>query len=102
MCFGIDMFLIVINNLHPNIKFTIEKEHNRSINFLDLNIKINTMNKLEFSIFRKPTHTDIIIPNDSCHYKTHKLAAYKCLVDRAMPLPFNTNNFNNEILIIKK
>ena len=35
---------------------------------------------LSFEIYRKPTATDIIIPNDSCHLREHKTAAigYYC------------------------
>lgn len=32
---------------------------------------------LVFVIFRKPTTTDTIIPNDSCHPRDHKLAAIR-------------------------
>ena len=53
-------FLNFINDLHRNISFTIEIEVNDSINFLDLSITKQN-NKLNFSIFHKPTHTDMVI-----------------------------------------
>ena len=31
--------LYKINQIHPNIKFTLEQENNNSLNFLDLTIK---------------------------------------------------------------
>jgi hypothetical protein len=45
--------------MHPKIKFTMEKEVNNKINFLDLS-RAKTLNKLLLAIYRKPT-TDLII-----------------------------------------
>jgi len=59
------------NNLVPSLKFTLEKEQNNQINFLDITINKN-QDGLSFEIYRKPTATDIIIPNDSCHPREHK------------------------------
>jgi len=30
---------------------------------------------MSIDIYRKPTYTDVIIPNDSCHPREHKMAA---------------------------
>jgi hypothetical protein len=49
------------NKLQPTINFTLEKEQLESINFLDITIH-RKHNNLQFSIYRKPTQTDIIIP----------------------------------------
>ena len=62
------------NNLVPNLNFTLEKEQNNRINFLDITISKN-QDGLAFEIYRKPTATDIIIPSDSCHPREHKTAA---------------------------
>ena len=53
------------------MKFTLEEEQNNRINFLDITI---TKNKegLSFEIYRKPTATDIIIPNNSYHPRENK------------------------------
>jgi len=59
------------NNLVPSMKFTLEKEQNNKINFLDITITKNH-DGLSFEIYRTPTVTDIIIPNDSCHPREHK------------------------------
>jgi hypothetical protein len=68
-----DHILNEFNKLQPTIKVTIEKEEHESINFLDLEIHRNDKN-LPFSIHQKPTKTDIIIPNSSCHPYVHKLS----------------------------
>jgi hypothetical protein len=69
------------NNIQPSIKFTTEKEKHRKMNYLDITIHQRN-NQFEFSIYRKPTQTDIIIPNSSCHPYEHKLSGIKYLVNR--------------------
>lgn len=54
--FDIQTFHNYINNLHPSIKFTIEKSHERSIPFLDMQLKWPDNNEIVFTIYRKPTH----------------------------------------------
>lgn len=94
-------FLNFINNIHPNIKFTIEEEINNSINFLDLQIsKIN--HKHEFSIFHKPSHTDITIHSSSTHPIQHKLAAFHSMVHRLLNIPMSPSNYLSELNIIKQ
>jgi hypothetical protein len=44
----------------------MEKEVNNKINFLDLFIE-ETHNNLQIGIYRKPTATDLVIHNGSCH-----------------------------------
>ena len=59
------------------LKFTMEKEKNNTINFLDLTISKDFTNKqLRFNIYRKPTTTDIVIPNRSYTNTSHKHASF--------------------------
>jgi hypothetical protein len=37
---------------------------------------------MSIDIYRKPTYTDVIIPNDSCHPREHKMAAIHYLYNR--------------------
>ena len=61
----------MMNNVDENIKFTIEKEENKRLNFLDLSIKKHQAD-LKFKIYRKSTNSDIVI-NESSNYPTaHK------------------------------
>jgi hypothetical protein len=71
----IHQVLDLFNNISPTLTFTIEKEHNDSINFLDNSIYKNQ--NISFNFYRKPTATDIIIPNDSNHPPEHKLAGVR-------------------------
>jgi hypothetical protein len=83
---NINYTLQEFNKLQSTINFTIEKEQHESINFLDLTIHRKGKN-LQFSIYRKPTQTDIIIPNNSCHPYELKLSAINYLLNRLHVYP---------------
>ena len=54
-------FLNFLNNRHPNIKFTIEKQNNHSITFLDVFISgINNQN-LTLQTYHKSTYIDLLL-----------------------------------------
>jgi hypothetical protein len=62
-------------NISPKLKFTVEKEVKQKIKFLDITIN-REPNKMSIYIYRKPTYTDVIIPNDSCHPREHTMGQY--------------------------
>jgi hypothetical protein len=82
------------------MKFTTEKEVDNNINFLEITI-LKEHDKLAFSIYRKPTTTDSIIPNDSCHPQEHKLAAIIYLTNRMNMYSLNAANKEKESNKIK-
>jgi hypothetical protein len=92
--------LDLFNSQHHNIKFTHEIGEQQSINFLDINIKL-VENNFEFKIYRKDTFTDNIIPADSHHPDSYKMAAFNSMIHRLMSIPLTTENYNAEIEIIK-
>ena len=51
------------------------------LNFLDITIQ-RGQHHFSTNIYRKPTTTDSIIPNDSCHPKEQKMAALHYLYNR--------------------
>jgi hypothetical protein len=75
------------------MKFTIKKETDNKICFLDVSITRND-NSLSFNIYRKPTTTDTIIPNDSCHPPEHKAEAVKFLTN--LRDTYSLNDANRE------
>jgi hypothetical protein len=79
------------NNIIPDITFTMEKETENKINFLDITIQ-KKENKFSFKIYRKPTTTDSIIPSDSCHPQEQKHAAIRHMINR-----MNTYSLNKEL-----
>lgn len=95
----LNKFFKEVNNIHPQIKFTMEVETDKCINFLDLTIK-NCSNKHDFSIYRKNTQSDTTIHASSFHPLAQKLAAYKSMIHRLVSIPMNNNNYNKELNII--
>ena len=75
-------FLNFLNNRHPNIKFTIEKQINHSIVFLDAFISgINNKN-LTLQTYHKSTYTGLLLNFKSFKSFSYKISLIKCLIDR--------------------
>ena len=78
-----------LNNRHPNIKFTIEKQINHSIAFLDVFISgINNQN-LTLQTYHKSTYTGLLLNFKSFTSFSYKISLIKCLIDRLFKI------FNN-------
>ena len=92
----LDMFLNFLNSFNSAIKFTIGKENNAQINFLDITIT-RTKTSLDFKIFRKPTYTDIVIPAKSNHPNNIKMAAFNSYAHRLLNVPMSVENYNLEV-----
>jgi hypothetical protein len=97
----LDIFKKVLNNMHPKITFTVETDNNRCLNYLDLTISLMD-NRHNFAIYRKPTYTDSVIPADSKHCFSQKMAAFYSLVNRLINVPLKKKDFENEKAIIKQ
>ena len=78
---NIHMMLNECNELCLSMKFTLQREQSKIINFLDITVTKNQKG-LSFEIYRKPTSTDMIIPNDWCHPKERKRAAVRYYYNR--------------------
>ena len=94
-------FLIFLNNRHPNIKFTIEKQNNHSIAFLDVFISgINNQN-LTLQTYHKSTYTGLLLNFKSFTSFSHKISLIKCLIVRSFKICNNWNSFHNGMGNIK-
>ena len=90
-------FLNFLNNRHPNIKFTIEKQNNHSIAFLDVFISgINNQN-LTLQTYHKSTYTGLLLNFKSFTSFSYKISLIKCLIDRSFKICNNWNSFHNDI-----
>ena len=79
-------FLDFLNNRHPNIKFTIEKQINHSIAFLDVFISgINNQN-LTLQTYHKSTYTGLLLNFKSFTSFSYKISLIKCLIDRSFKI----------------
>ena len=95
------IFLKFLNNKHPNIKFTIEKQISDSIAFLDVFISgINNQN-LKFHTYHKSTYTELLLNFKSFTSFSYKISLIKCLIDRSFKVCNNSNSFYNDIENIK-
>ena len=92
-------FLALINGFYPSIKFTLEIGGS-TINFLDINITVNN-HKHVFQIFRKPTHTDLVINGSSYHPPSHKHSAILSMIHRMISLPLLPDAIAKETNLIK-
>ena len=94
-------FLNFVNNRHPNIKFTIEKQIHPSIAFLDVFISgINDQN-LTLQTYHKSTYTELLLNSKSFTSFSYKISLIKCLIDRSFKICNNWNSFHNDIENIK-
>ena len=78
----------------------MQLETDKELPFLDLKIT-RRLNKIEFSIFRKPTTTDHVIPYFSTHPLEHKTSSFRSLLSRLFSIPMSDKDFQKELDIIK-
>ena len=76
-----------MHSVEPSIQFTLEREKDRHLPFLDLNVSRGVQGNLETSVYRKPTHTDKYFAFDSHHPICPKKSVAKTLLRRADCLP---------------
>ena len=90
-----------LNNRHPNIKFTIEKQINHSIAFLDVFISgINNQN-LTLKTYHRLTYTRFLLNFKSLTSFSYKISLVTCLIDRLFKTCNSWNSFYNDIESIK-
>ena len=81
---GIDNFHEHLNRQNSDIQFTKEIKENGKIPFLDcLVTRDNRPNKLQTTIYRKPTHTDRLLDQSSYNPTSHKATTIRTLTRRA-------------------
>jgi hypothetical protein len=98
---NMEQVLNAFNNIHNNIQFTLEKENDNKLNFLDITVH-RLHSKLEYKIFCKPNSTSTIIHSTSCHPVEHKTMDFDFLFNRLNTYPLNKTNKNLEVQIINQ
>ena len=89
-------FFLYINNIHQNIKFTMETESQNKLAFLDILITRRS-NKFHTSIYRKPTFTSLSTNFFSFVPINFKANAIKTLLYRAYHLCSTWADIHKEI-----
>ena len=89
-------FLNFWNKRHTNIKFTIEKQINYSITFLD--VFISSINNQNFTLqtHQKMTYTSLLLNFKIFTSFSYKISLIKCLVGRSFKILNNWNSFHND------
>ena len=95
-----DRFLTFLNRQHPNIKFTIEKEKNNQILFLDI-LNDSSSNKFVSSVYRKPTYTGLLTNYNSFTPLNYKKGLIKTLIDQTFAINSTWSGFHYDILNFK-
>ena len=97
-----EIFFRYLNNKHPNIKFTLEKEENGKLSFLDIFIeKQNDSPNFKTSIFRKKTFSGLLLNFFSFTCFSYKKGLIKTLIDRVYKINNTWSGFHDDILHIK-
>ena len=92
-----DTFLDHINSIEPSINFTSEDtKEDGSISFLDILIIPNENGKLNTTVYRKPTHTDMYLHWNSHHNIPSKYSVIGTLYHRANTICSTTQYLHNE------
>ena len=90
-----------INNLHQNIKFTLEEERNGELAFLDILLKRNN-GEIYVLVYRKTTHTDQYLHYSSHHQTSCKESVFSSLFNRAYSIITNKDDLHKENARIKQ
>ena len=95
-----DNFLNYVNNIHRNIKFTIEYENNNQLPFLDV-LVFRENDNFNTTVFRKKTFTGLGSNFYSHCFFNFKLNSLSTLIHRAFVLTSNWNSFHQEIIFLQ-
>ena len=91
----IDIFHGHLNRQNADIQFTREVEENGKIPFLDCLVSRHD-NKLQTTIYRKPTHTDRLLDQSSYNPTSHKATTIRTLTRRAQLVCDSTDSLTDE------
>ena len=94
-------FLEYINKVHPNLKFTIDFENNKKLNFLDILVH-NNNHEFKFSVFRKSTFTNLSINFFSFCPLIYKINALKTLIHRSYKICSDYDSLHSELQFLKE
>jgi len=78
-------FLNHLNGLHNKIRFTMGKEEGH-LPFLDIDIYRKTDGSLGHKVYRKPTHTNLHLHQNSHHHPANKQTVFASLIRKAKAL----------------
>ena len=95
-------FYNYINIQHPNIKFTMEREGNHKLPFLDVLLDNNSNHGIITSVFHKKTYTGLLTNFYSFVPFSYKLVLVRTLVDRTFKINNTWAGFHFDINNLSK
>ena len=93
--------LLFLNQQHPNIKFTVELEHEGRLPFLDTSV-YRGLTTFHTTIYRKKTFTGVYLNWTSLTSKKYKIGLIYCLLDRIWKICSETSAREEEIKKVKE
>ena len=94
-------FLDHLNTIENSIKFTMEKEADHTLPFLDTSVRRNKHGDFSTSVYRKPTNSNRYLNFRFDHPLEHKQSVVRSLIDRANALRSTTKHPQDEIKHVK-
>ena len=95
-----EKFFEFLNCQHKSIKFTLEKESNKFLSFLDILIK-NEGNRFSTSVYRKKTSIGLFTQFNSFTPISYKIGLVRCLIYRAFKISSSYIIFHNKLEKVK-
>ena len=89
-----ELFLMFLNSLDSNLQFTIEIGGSE-LYFLDLKFTL-TDNKLQTTVYSKPTDSHLYLQADSCHHLPSILGIQKGIALRLRRICLTDEEYNNK------
>ena len=85
-----------LNHLNGTPQFTMEKEEEGHVPFLDIDIYRKTEGSLGQEVYRKPTHTSLYLHQNSHHHPANKQSVLASMIHKANAL-CDQNSFTQEL-----
>ena len=98
----LDHYVKTLNEIKTNIKFTMEYERNKTINFLDTTVSRNDIdNHIHIRWFRKETAADRLLNYNSCHHKSIKRNIVTGMTSRIISTSKDVNEQQKDLQILR-
>ena len=97
----VQILLDHVNSIRPSIQFTMEKEQDNKLPFLDV-LVTSTEQGFRLSVYHKPTFTGQYHTFNSYHPYTVKKGIVRCLQHRAKTISSATDAYQEEMISLRR